>query len=172
MIDINNASDKTSIVSYSILGGTWLVIFMMIAAVTEGGLAPWDTTRFRPSLGSWERMLNDFFEGGLGSILPAIIIVGLSVLLYYFSHKNSSTARSLLTWGFVFWNVLFIVLSSNAVVMATNLNNSFLPQSPVMDMGYHRTWPALAITVSSSLFLLCVHFVTAYVAKHKDQVKP
>jgi len=59
--------------AYIFLFISWFVIFMMIAAVTEGGLAPWDTTRFRPPLGAWERTLNDFFEGGLGARLGGFV---------------------------------------------------------------------------------------------------
>jgi hypothetical protein len=41
-------------------------------AATEGWLVPWDCVHvsLRPPLGTWERTINDFFEGPPGSFLP------------------------------------------------------------------------------------------------------
>lgn len=61
---------------------TWAALFWAVQIATWG-LAPYDTVppAQRPALGTRERSLNDFFESSPGSELPAVLIVGMSVVL-------------------------------------------------------------------------------------------
>ena len=71
---------------------TWYFICLMLLAGTESWLAPWDTLRFRPPVGTWERTINDFFEGSPGylfvssclSVWPffGMLIVIANIVLY------------------------------------------------------------------------------------------
>lgn len=167
-----SSNGATQLASYLILSGTWIVIFIMLIAVTEGRLAPWDTTQFRPSIGTWERTLNDFFEGGVGGLFPALLIVGASILIYRNFYGKITANRDPFIWGFVFWNVLFIILVSNAIALVSNWNESFLPQPrPIMDVGYHKTWPAIAVTAGLSLLLLLTQWSTGLIMQSKNRGK-
>ncbi len=135
---------------------TWAIIFMMMAAFTEGWLAPWDTQRFRPPPGTWERMVNDFFERVPGSVMPALSIILISSALYIYSlfkfqHKTK------LTWMFVSINLLFIGIEAILAPLAHQLPDLWLSQPrPLIDVGYHRTWPAVVATIILLIFLFVI----------------
>lgn len=112
-------------------------------------------------MGTWERTINDFFAFGIGSLLPALIVVGVGLLLYLRALDRSAPVRPSLSWAFAICNVLFIILLSNAMSLATALNDSFLPPRAPNEIGYHRDWPAIAVTVALSILLLLVQWKTA-----------
>jgi len=151
---------------------TWMIIGLLIAAITEGRLAPWDTARFRPPPGTWVRTLNDFFANAPGSSLPTLVVVAFSAILYWKAYSKSATARPMITWAFVATNLVFIILVSSLVVWVTDLNNSLLPQPrPPIDIGYHKTWPAIAVTGGLSLLLLVSQGVIVFAKRyigHRD----
>jgi hypothetical protein len=148
----------------------WLVMWMMLAAITEGRLAPWDTTRFRPAVGTWERTVNDFFEGGIGSTLPASAVIALSMLMYGWAHGRSAANRPALTWAFAICNILFIAITSQAVGWATAWNDSLLPQPrPLLDVGYQRNLPAIVVTAGLALLLLLSHWTIAVAVQRPNR---
>lgn len=60
-------------VAYTLLVATWGIIAIFILAFTEGWLAPWDTKPFDPSPDTWQFVVNDFFESGVGAQLPTLL---------------------------------------------------------------------------------------------------
>ena len=67
---------------------SWGTLFWFIVLETNL-LLPYDTSWYdywgwpqgSPPPGSWQRNLNYFFESPVGSVLPAILVVGMSALL-------------------------------------------------------------------------------------------
>jgi len=67
---------------------SWAVLFKFFALMTNL-LLPYDTSWYEfwgwpqgsPPPGSWQRSLSYFFESPLGSILPALLVVGLDALI-------------------------------------------------------------------------------------------
>jgi hypothetical protein len=50
--------------------------------LTEGWGAPWDVAPVRPPKEHWQRKVNDFFESGIGRVLPTAIFLGSQGVLY------------------------------------------------------------------------------------------
>ncbi|MFA6098985.1 MAG: hypothetical protein WCV50_05605 [Patescibacteria group bacterium] len=65
-----------------------IILFFVISLITEMILVPYDLTmpEMRPAVGTFARELNDFFEGGIGAVLPSIVVI---VLLWYSFIKQS-----------------------------------------------------------------------------------
>jgi hypothetical protein len=130
-----------------LLVSTWSIILLMLLAATEGWLAPWDTQRFRPPTGTWERYVNDLFEVLPGSVLPALLIILTSVTLYTY-RVIKTQERITLTWTFAIANIVFVIVNSVLVSLAQQLPDLWLSQPrPLFDVGYHRTWPSILVTV-------------------------
>lgn len=141
-----------------LLIGTWCLLFMSTAAMTEGWLAPWDTVpvEFRPSLGSWQRSLNDSFEAWPGAILPGVIVVVVSVSIFVIRTVRTIN-RTLLPLAFAATNFTFILVDSFLATLAHRPPHLWLPQPrPSIDAGYHRTWPAILVTTILLMILFLV----------------
>lgn len=141
-----------------LLVGTWCLLFMFTAAMTEGWLAPWDTVpvEFRPPVGSWQRSLDDFFEAWPGAILPGIVVVLVSASIFVIRTVRTMN-RVLLPLAFAATNFIFILVDSFLATLAHRLPNLWLPQPrPSIDAGYHRTWPAILVTTILLIILLLV----------------
>jgi len=135
--------------------GTWWILYMWVSAMTEGWLAPWDLLPVsqRPPLGTWQRTLNDFFEGQPGVTLLAKIVVAASALLFIMRVVRNRN-RAFLSLEFATLNLLFIVLDLIVVIPAHWLPSLWLAQPrPPLDAGYHRTWPAIVVTACLLLVL-------------------
>ena len=74
--------DIILVVGILVLVFSWLVLFWLVEFETEL-LAPYDTTPLenRPPRGTWQRDLSDFFQVPPGSVIPASLIVGISMVL-------------------------------------------------------------------------------------------
>lgn len=70
------------VVGILLLVFSWLVLFWLVEFDTDL-LAPYDTTPLanRPPWGTWQRDLSDFFQDPPGSVIPALLIVGISIVL-------------------------------------------------------------------------------------------
>ena len=135
-----------AMVGYLFLLISWGIMLIMLMAFTEGWLVPWDTYSLRPPVGGWERTINDFFEGMPGAILPTLLILSPSLAMYGTAWRQTKYKASL-TWGFVVVNSLFLGAEAFLSSWAITWNATQLPQPrPLMDVGYHLTWPALAVT--------------------------
>ncbi len=143
-----------TIVGVGVLIGTWAVLFVTVAAVTEAWMVPWDVRPGRPPIGSTARALNDFFETTPGSILPASLLVAASAVLFAI-RMVLSTERSRLPWVFAILNLLFLFLGIPLAASAHLLPYIWLSQPrPEPDIGYHLEWPsAISLLIFEGLLL-------------------
>ena len=141
-----------------LLFGTWYILYLWVAAMTEGWLVPWDTVPDRPPVGTWQRTVNDFFEVRPGAVLPAAIVIVISMLLFVIRVVRERN-RTFLPLGFAATNLLFAIVDTILVIPVHRLPDLWLPKPrPVWDVGYHRTWPAIVVTT----ILLLVLFWTQW----------
>lgn len=141
-----------------LLLATWCFLFVWVAAMTEGWLVPWDClcAADRPPLGTWQRIANDFFEVPPGSVLPALLFIGVGGSIFAIRAARS-TNRALVPWAFAASYGVFFLVQIILVLSAHRLPDLWLPQPrPPLDVGYYRTWPAILITtvLASVLFLV------------------
>ncbi|MCK4450681.1 MAG: hypothetical protein KAX26_08830 [Anaerolineae bacterium] len=136
-----------------LLLATWYILYIWVAAMTEGWLVPWDTVPGRPPVGDWQRTVNDFFETRPGAVLPAAIVIGISALLFLIRVVRERN-KTFLPLGFAATNLLFSIADTILVIPVHRLPDLWLPKPrPVLDVGYHRTWPAIAVTTILLLVL-------------------
>jgi hypothetical protein len=131
-----------------LLAGTWFLISFFMLAATEGWLVPWDCVHvsLRPPLGTWERTVNDFFEGPPGSFLPALGFMLVSVTIFLVGTLRTR-GRSLLPGALAVTNLAFALAHILLLDVADRLPILRLPEPrPAIDVGYYRTWPAILIT--------------------------
>lgn len=151
--------NKHTLVKVRTIGGyislltTWYIIIVMLSAFTEGWLAPWDTQRTRPSLGTWERSVNDFFEGIPGSLLPALTILCISISLYVYG-KKKSVDRIKFTEVFALINFIFLLLEAVFVTLIFRFPNIWPLPYPDINSVYGGVVPAVVITFILLLFLI------------------
>jgi cytochrome bd-type quinol oxidase subunit 2 len=141
-----------------LLLGTWAFLFMHIEGTTEGFLVPWDCVprSGRPPLGTWDRTVNDFFEIPPGSILPALIVVVFSASVFVVRSLRT-TRRALLPLAFAATNAVFVLANVFLGVLARKVNDSLLPRPrPLIDVGYHHTWPVILVTTILLIVLFLV----------------
>jgi hypothetical protein len=144
------------------IGGPFLLVLTCVllhgylTLVTEGWLAPWGQLPdgLRPPAGTWQRTINDLFDGPPWATLPAWFVLVTSLILFA-RRILRSQERGLLPLEFATLNVLFVLVDLALVVPAHLLVALFLEQPrPEGDAGYHHTWLAVVVTVG----LLCVLF--------------
>lgn len=140
-----------------LLIGTWYLLYLCLMMITEIWLVPWDmwAEPVRPPLGVPARTVNDFFESGFGSHLPAVIVVAASLGLFIYRAAHSKTNRLLLPWLFAGFNFIFTLGSLMLAFAGWQLADWWLPQPrPEIDVGYHRTWPMIVGTIILLISLL------------------
>lgn len=141
-----------------LLVGAWFLSTFFILVATEAWLVPWDCVHvsLRPPLGSWERTVNDFFEGPPGSFLPALGFMLVSVALFLVGTLRTRR-RTLLPGALAATNLAFVLADVLLLDVADRLPIRRLPEPrPLIDVGYHRTWPAVLITAVLALGLFLV----------------
>jgi hypothetical protein len=142
----------------AVLVAIWCFLFVWLAAMTEGRLAPWDCvhTSLRPPVGTWQRTVNDFFEGPPGFLLPATAFVGIGASIFAAGAVRSAK-RPVLPWAFAGTYAIFFLVQIILVPLADRLPDLWLPQPrPPLDVGYHVTWPAILVTTALALALFLV----------------
>jgi len=77
---------------------SWMLMFWVVTGPVTWSLTPYDSTPIlkRPPFGSWPRLLNDFFDTLPGNLMPAVLIVGISVSFFVVALRSlpdSPTAR-------------------------------------------------------------------------------
>jgi hypothetical protein len=103
-------------------------------------LAPYDTTplELRPPQGTWQRDLSDFFQAPPGSLVPPILLLGISLALFGLALRRVPTtaaARVRLGLGFALSNLLFLV-----AVLASSFAVAGLPLELAPYPGYGWTF--------------------------------
>ena len=127
---------------------TCVVLHGYLTLVTEGWLAPWSQApdRLRPPVGTWQRTINDIFDGPPWAALPAWLVLAASLILFV-RRVRGSQERGPLPLEFATLNVLFVLADLVLVVPAHLLVELFLEQPrPEADFGYHQTWLAVVVT--------------------------
>lgn len=153
-------------VSILVLLASWLLLFAWIALTTESFLAPWDLSPNRMANGTWQRALNDFFEGFPGSIVPATITIVASICIFLY-RSFRVTNRHVLPISFAFTNVVCIIISIFLTFFAIRIPSIWLPIRYRLDEGYERSWIAIVVI---AVLLLILLFVQAKDYIHKRVV--
>jgi hypothetical protein len=141
----------------------WCFLFLWMAAMTEGWLAPWDCVdiSLRPPVGTWHRTVNDFFEGPPGFSLPPVAFVAIGATIFAAGAVRSAK-RPLLPWAFAGTYAMFFLVQIILVPLADRLPDLWLPQPrPALDVGYYRTWRAILATAALALALFLVQGLMA-----------
>lgn len=128
---------------------TWYILFIYVSLIVQGRLVPWDQwANLRPPPGAWQRGLNDFFNQEPNYYLPAVAIIGLSMGIFLVGmHKAADDSlRSWLPLCYAASHMIFFLVSFPAILLADRLPDLWLSQPrPPVDVGYHRTWPAILV---------------------------
>lgn len=135
---------------------TWVNLYAWIRLMTQVWLAPWCPLPVsqQPPVGTWQRTLNDYFVRLPGAVLPAIVVLATSALLFL-TRLVRDRSRAFLPLEFAALNLSFIVAEVVLVLVAHWLPDLWLPQPrPSLDIGYHRTWPETVATTCLLLVLL------------------
>lgn len=151
----------------ALLTATWYFLFPWIAFIHAGVFVPWDDFgRLRPPIGTWERATNDFFDvlfdSSLGSILPRIILMSVSITILAVGLYRSRE-KELVPIFLSCFNFLHYIFVFSAVFVGRQLPLLWLARPrPEIDLGYHRSWPAIVLTivVTILIFLFEYRFVT------------
>lgn len=148
----------------------WCFVWVWLAAMTEGWLAPWDTAPFRPAIGTWERAMNDFFETSPGAVLPATAFVAADLVLLL-TALRSQGSKSGSVVGSAMLDIAYVVLTSILAIFAHRLPSLWLAQPrPGLDYGYHLTWPAIVVALVTTVALFIVK--RRFLARHMRSLLP
>lgn len=143
--------------AFGLLLLSWLFISLMLLASTEGWLAPWDTKPFEPPPNTWEYVFNNFFESGLGSLLPTIFFVGASIVLYIRGRQCFPHNTHRLTWQYAFSNLAFILVTISVTPWALQLGK--VGSMEVQQLSYTLFLPAILLTIVSLSCWLALQFI-------------
>jgi hypothetical protein len=91
--------------------------------------------------------MKDFFATSPASILPAVVVTGISAGLFVVGVVRA-TNKVRLSLAFVVTNLAFIVADIVLGNLAWDINAALLPKPrPLIDVGYHYTWPVILVTL-------------------------
>ncbi len=138
-----------------ILVGTWFFLFTAIAGITEGLLVPWDTTPIRPPIGDWQRTINDFFEAGIGAVLPSIIFVYGSLGIFLWRLRKE-IQKDQLPYLFAFSNFVFFLVLVFSVIVGWKIPKLWLSDELFLENGFHKTWVSILIVFTGYISLFWV----------------
>ncbi len=126
---------------------TWFFLFWFVRLTAGRLLAPWDQwLRFAPPHNTWERQLNDFFSREINRSLIAMLVVGLSGILFAVGILRNAQNRSRLPLAFALANLIYLMLAFLIIILINPLIDLWLIQyRPSLNMGYHRTWPEILL---------------------------
>jgi len=152
-----------------LLVGTWFFLSLFILLVTEASFVPWDCVHvsLRPPLGTWQRTVNDFFEGPPGSFLPSVAVIGVSLTAFLVGTLRNRS-RPPLPGAFALTNVAFVLAEVLLLDVAYRLPILRLPEPRLpIDVGYHHTWPAILTTTVLVAVLFLVQSRIAFGGKRE-----
>jgi hypothetical protein len=136
------------------LGISWYVVYGIMIVATSLYLVPWDVSIVRPTEGTLAKAVNDFFEVPPGSVLPAWILLVVSIGLFLRAWRKKGFVSEL-PWRFALLNVLFIFAQVAVLGGGILLNNLLIP-FPVNapDEGFHRSiFPLLLEAVAIFFYI-------------------
>jgi multisubunit Na+/H+ antiporter MnhB subunit len=126
------------VVGILLLVFSWVALFFWVDGFVMLSFIPYDDVmpEARPSLGTWQRHLNDFFERPPGRHLPAWLIVGASIAVFIISlgRAPQSPAVSIrLGLSFALSNLLLVV----AMAFSISILGSLPLELPSLNPMYH-----------------------------------
>lgn len=147
---------------------TWFFLFFFIKGIVEMLLVPWDTiqVQFRPEIGTWERSLNDFFEAGIGAVLPSIIFIIGSLVMFIFRFKKEKE-KDQLFYLFSFLNFLFFLFLILLGYIGNYITSLWLSDELFLVAGYHKTWFSIAMVFTAYIALFLAQ---AKISIKKDKI--
>ena len=132
----------------------WAIIGLLTLAWTEGTLAPWDTSQLSPPPGTLSFFVNRFFESGIGSYLPALLIVGISSGLFLRGIQLAHNVTSFF-WKFVLTQILFLSVVTLLLPFIHTWSAVWLQGSTTIhSLGYEYNWPAILFYAFNAVLLL------------------
>jgi hypothetical protein len=155
-----------------VLSFSWLMLYMLTIALTEIWLVPWDiwSEPVRPPVGTWQRTVNDFFEGGVGAQLVGVSLIAGSMFSILIRLLRGDQ-RTLAPWIWASYNLIFFTACLVTLLVANSLplNNSL----PIVEqIGYGRTWPGVFMLLVGGAVLLAIQFRMAYKRRPAAQPEP
>jgi len=134
-----------------------LICLLWLSLFAEALLVPYECCDLaaKPSLGSWQRTINDFFAAFPGRLLPTLLFFLASGLIFRLRLKRAEnrTWLPLLFFGaYVFLFLVSLVVTDLSWVFSNRIVG---PRIGGIDAGYHRTWYGLA----SHLILWLLFFI-------------
>lgn len=141
-----------------LLIGSWGILFWWVSLFTEALLVPWYCCSLDslPAVGTWHRVINDFFGGLPGSVLPSLTMVLISVFIFV---VRVTQAKNKVWLPAIFFLAYLFLLAADLVVtnLSWGLSNWIVgPRTDGIDAGYHRTWYGIL----SHLMLWSLFFLT------------
>lgn len=138
---------------------SWFACYLWIMGLTEGWGAPWDVAPVRPPTGHWQRTVNDFFESGIGSILPtAIFLISQGVLYLHTVIRVKEVRSPSLVFGLT--NLLAMIsLLIVAILMQTFLIRTpahLTPEEWSYWGDFRREWPLSVVALGLYVGLLWI----------------
>lgn len=143
------------VVSTLILLVSWCFLFAWMVLTTESFLVPWDLSANRMPLGTWQRTLNDYFEGYPGSILPATTTILMSICIFLWRMTKVAN-KHLLPLSLAITNITSIAISTALIFFAIRIPSLWLPPKYRFDEGYERSWIAIVVLVVVLVLLFVV----------------
>lgn len=141
-----------------LLIGTWAIWYWWMSLFTEALLVPWyccsqDTL---PALGTWQRVINDFFDTLPGSLLPSLTFIFINASIFGVKVLRAKN-KTWLPLTFVFANILLLMADLFVTSLSWSLSDWLVgPRVGGIDAGYHRTWYGIV----SHLILWSIFFMT------------
>ncbi len=136
------------VLSLLLLMGSWIVLWWWISLGTEALLVPWPCCGWYtpPTIGTWQRVLNDFFDT-TGSDLPSLIYILTSSSIFAIKTWQAKN-RTWLPLLFFLGNLLFLVADLLAITLSWRLSDWVVGmRMGGIDNGYHRTWYGILATL-------------------------
>lgn len=129
-----------------LVGISWYLLFWYFTLTVMRVLAPWDQwAQLAPSLGAWERHLNDFFRDPAHAYLAGAGLTGISIGIFSIRLLRERDARANLPIVFTVTNVGFLFVALSLIHVVSNLPNVWLSQ-PRSPLDYHRIWMDRVVT--------------------------
>ena len=95
-------------------------------------LVPWDTALFRPEIGTWQRTVNDFFEGHTGENATFIVMALISIVpIVRTLFRRWDAALRIIVANLLFFFLGYIILIGTFVI--TNLIFPGHPPGEIID---------------------------------------
>jgi len=143
-----------------------MILFLSITNLLV--LVPWDTAIFRPEIGTWQRTLNDFFEGRTGEniVFLTVALVSILPILRRLRRRWGASLRIIIA------NLLFFFGGYIFLMMSFIVNNAIFPWHPPASLtsGNNYTKSILPLIVLWILYAVWFHEI-AGLAKHRIQRK-